>query len=76
MKTLRVKRETVTVVESRKPDLGQPPNIRFSNWRRYEDRQTKNVVLLMTGCPGDVGRHETCGVPQHGYRYEIILPTE
>jgi len=74
MTTLRVVRDTVTAIESRDPAQGQPPNIRFSNWRRYEDRQTKNIVLFMTGCPGNVGRHETCGVPPHSFRYEIILP--
>lgn len=74
MTTLRVMPETVTVIETRDVAAGQPANIRFSNWRRYEDRETRNIVLVMTGCPNDVGRYETCGVPPHCYRYEITLP--
>jgi len=74
MVTLRVLPETVTVIESRNLAEGQPENIRFSNWQRYEDRETKNIILVMTGCPGDVGRSETCAVPPHSYRYEIVLP--
>jgi hypothetical protein len=70
--TLQVIRDSITVIETRRPD--QPGTIRFSNWWRYEDRETKNPVLLMTGCPGDVGRHETCAVSPHCYRYDIILP--
>ncbi len=69
--TLRVIRDSITVIEARRPD--QPETIRFSNWWRYEDRETHNPVLLMTGCPGNVGRHETCGVPPHCYRYDIDL---
>lgn len=72
--SLRVKPETMTVIETRDVAAGQPENIRFSNWRRYEDRENGHIVLLMTACPGDVGRHETCGVPPHSYRYEITLP--
>ncbi len=72
--TFRVMRDTVTVIEERDPDLGQPETIRFSNWRRYEDRKTGDIVLLMTACPGDVGRFEECGVPPHSYRYDITVP--
>ncbi len=72
--SLRVRPETVTTIETRDIAAGQPETIRFSNWRRYEDRVTGNPVLLMTACPGNVGRHETCGVPPHSYRYELILP--
>ena len=74
LQTLRIIPETVTVIETRDAAAGQPETIRFSNWTRYEDRATQNTVLFMTGCPGDVGRHETCGVPPHCYRYDIILP--
>jgi hypothetical protein len=73
--SLAVIPETVTVIETRDAAAGQPESIRFSNWRRYEDRETGAVVLLMSGCPGDVGRHETCGVPPHAYRYDIELPS-
>ena len=72
--TLRIRRDTVTVIETRNEAEGQPETIRFSNWARYEDRETGNLILLMTGCPGNVGRHETCGVPPHNFRYEIELP--
>jgi hypothetical protein len=71
IETLRVIRDSITVIETRQPD--QPETIRFSNWWRYEDRETQNPVLLMTGCPGNVGRHEACAVPPHSYRYEIGL---
>ena len=72
MDSLRLIPETVTAIETRDARAGQPETIRFSNWRRYEDRETGHIVLLMTGCPGDVGRHETCGVPPHSYRYEVV----
>ncbi len=71
--TLRVIRASVTIIEQRDAAAGQPETIRFSNWRRYDDRETGRPVLYMTGCPGDVGRHETCGVPPHSYRYDLIL---
>ncbi len=73
-KTLRIVRDSVTIIEQRSAKQGQPDTIRFSNWRRYEDRETGNIVLLMTACPGDVGRFEECGVPPHSYRYDIVLP--
>jgi hypothetical protein len=74
--TLRLKRQTLTTIVSRDESQGQPETIRFSNWARYEDRKTKNLILFLTGCPGNEGRHEACGVPPHSYRYEIELPTE
>jgi hypothetical protein len=74
MAALRVLPETVMVKETRPSAAGQPENIRFSNWRRYEDRVTKNIILVMTGGPGDVGRSESCEVPPHSCRYEIVLP--
>ncbi|NLX04809.1 MAG: exo-alpha-sialidase [Phycisphaerae bacterium] len=70
--SLRVIRDSITVIESRRPD--QPEYIRFSNWARYEDRETGNLVMLMSENPGNVGRHEECGVEPHSYRYEIELP--
>jgi hypothetical protein len=72
--SLCVIRNTVTPIETRDVATGQPPNIRFSNWRRYEDRETGNMVLYMTACPGNVGRSAECGCPPHSYRYEIVLP--
>jgi hypothetical protein len=72
--TLGIIRDTVTVIETRDVDAGEPENIRFSNWRRYEDRENGNIVLLMTAGPGDVGRHPGCGCAPHSYRYDIVLP--
>jgi hypothetical protein len=70
--TLRVIRDSLTTIETRQPD--QLETIRFSNWRWYEDRETRDIVLFMTGCPGNQGRHEACRVPPHSYRYDLILP--
>lgn len=72
--SMKLIRDTVTVIESRDIKAGQPENIRFSNWGRYEDRENGNMVLFMAACPGDVGRSEECGCPPHSYRYEIIMP--
>jgi len=72
--TLRVRRDTVTVIEG----FAQPPekwdDCWYSNWVWYEDRQTKNLVLFMTGNPGDQGRHDRCNVPPHSFRYELDPP--
>ena len=72
--TLTIKKDTVTIIEPQDESLNQPDNIRFSNFRWYEDRETQNIVLHMT--PG----HDGSGWPQ-GYRpslcaycYEIELP--
>jgi len=71
-KSLRIIQCTVTPIETRSGD--QPPNIRFSNFRWYEDRETLDIVLLLTACPGDVGRSPTCGCPPQSFRYDIRLP--
>ncbi len=70
--TFRLKRQTLTTIETRDEQQGR--TIRFSNWARYEDRETKNLILFITGCPGNEGRHEACGVPPHSYRYEVEFP--
>jgi hypothetical protein len=70
--TLRLIRASVTVIEKRSGE--QPPNIRFSNFRCYEDRETRDLALFLTACPGDVGRSLTCGCPGTCYRYDIQLP--
>jgi len=70
--TFRIIRSSVTIIEQRQP--GQNDLVRFSNWRRYEDRKTGHVMLYMSACPGNEGRHENCHCPPHSYRYEIILP--
>ena len=73
MEGFRVLRDTVTVIDANETAGGKPAMIDFSNWRWYEDRETKDVVMVMTGCPGDKGRFEACGVPPHSYRYDITL---
>lgn len=73
-KTFGVIPETITVIEDRKPEQGEPENIRFSNWRWHEDRETKDIVLFMTACPGNDRRTPDCGCPMHSYRYDIHLP--
>ncbi len=72
--TIQIKRDTVTVIATRDIEAGEPETIRLSNWRRYEDRENGNIVLIMTACPGDVGRFEGGGCPPHSYRYDIVLP--
>lgn len=71
--TFRVMRDTVTVIDANAAGVEKGKEIDFSNWRWYEDRATKDVVLVMSGCPGDKGRSETCGVPPHSFRYDIDL---
>lgn len=71
-KTLCLVKNSVTPLETRSGD--QPLSIRFSNYRWYEDRETRNIVLFMTACPGDVGRSLTCGCPGQSFRYVIRLP--
>jgi hypothetical protein len=73
MATLRIIRESVTVIDTNDTSGGKLPMIDFSNWRWYEDRITGDIVMVMTGCPGDKGRSETCGVPPHSYRYDLTL---
>jgi len=73
-KTLRLKRETVTIIEEQNRGAGEPDNIRFSNFRWHEDRETKDIVLYMTACPGNAGRSPTCGCSPNAYRYDITLP--
>jgi len=66
--------ETVTIIENRKPQMGEPEDVRFSNFRWHEDRETKDIVLYMTACPGNRPRTPDCGCPMHSYRYDIHLP--
>lgn len=73
MGSFRVLKNTVTVIDANDTAGGREPTTDFSNFRWYEDRETKDIVLVMTGCPGDKGRSETCGVPPHSFRYDIAL---
>ena len=81
--TLRVIRESVTVIEQRQED--QQETIRFSNFAWHEDRETGNMIIYMAPAPGptgswaegnmkDTARSPGLGVPPHCYRYAIILP--
>jgi hypothetical protein len=73
-KTLRVIRDSVTVIEGQDLPQEKWDSSWYSNWVWYEDRETKNLVLFMTGNPGDQGRFDGCGVPPHSFKYEIELP--
>ena len=83
MDTLRVIRDSVTVIEQRQE--GQQETIRFSNFAWHEDWRTGNMILYMTPAPGptgtwaelnikDTARSPDIAVPPHCYRYEIVLP--
>ena len=67
--TFRVKKDTMTIIDQR----DEANNIRFSNWRYFEDRETGDLVLFMNpACPEAVKLGEDA-VP-HIYRYDIQLP--
>ncbi len=72
--TLRVIRDSVTVIDEREGD--EPEYIRFSNFRWYEDRETQDIALYMAHNAGDTGRSVGCGLDPHNYRYDIRLPKE
>ena len=70
-KTMSVKRETVSVIEKIHPEAH--PLMRYSNWLRFESRDTLNPVILMRPhmsefCP------VRYGIDLNSYRYEIELP--
>ena len=60
----RIRKDSVTIIEQQDKAAGQSDEIHFSNFSCYEDRETKNLVLFMTACPG---------IPPDAYRYEIEL---
>jgi len=65
--------ETETVIEDRQPRHSN--RIRFSNWRRIEDRETGNPVIYMTEARADAIIPGTEGTFIYdSYRYEMILP--
>lgn len=67
--TFRIRKGTLTIIARNDKDAGQPDTTRFSNFRWYEDRETKDIVLYVTPC-GDDGS----SVQSHSYRYNIQLP--
>ena len=65
--------ETETVIEDRQPH--HPDVVRFSNWRRFEDRETGNPVIYMTEARADAILPGSDGViTRDAYRYEMHLP--
>jgi len=73
--TFCVKPDAITIIEDRKPRMGEPEDIRFSNFRWHEDRETRDIALFMTACPGNRPRTPDCGFPMHSFRYDIHLPS-
>lgn len=68
--TLSLKRNTVTVIEDKAPD--DSDHVRFSNFRVYEERHTKDLILLMTKsyCELQEGWQT---LPRPRFRYRICL---
>ena len=65
----RIKKSTMTIIDQQPLER----NIRYSNWRYYQDRRSGNVMLFMTpSCPETV--ELDAGLAPHAYRYEIELP--
>jgi len=69
--SLSLKRETVTAIEDKKPDDLQL--VRFSNFRVYEERGTKDFILLMTKCYCEF-QEGFPNLPYPSYRYRIHIP--
>ncbi len=70
-KSLSLKRDTVTIIKDRERD--DPEQVRFSNFRVYEERGTGDFVLLMTKCYSE----STPGfpnLPYPSYRYRLSAP--
>jgi hypothetical protein len=77
--TLRLKRDTLTVMEKLGPE--EPVHTCLSNWRTYQDRETKKLMLIMVRHPGrdDVDydpadRSQFPGVSRDVFCYEIEFP--
>jgi hypothetical protein len=69
--TLTLRRSTVTVIQDREPE--DPPLVRFSNFRVYEHRPTRDFILLMTKSYSELQEGHN-GLPHPTYRYRITLP--
>ncbi len=69
--TLRIKKNTLAIIEAKHPE--QYHLVRFSNFVRIEDRETKNLTLFM-----GLAMSEYCfvrrGYDYNYYRYEIEFP--
>ena len=69
--TLGIKKETVTIIEDKAPD--DPELVRFSNFQIYEDRKTKDFILLMMKSYSELTKN-WLKLPRPNYRYRISLP--
>jgi len=67
-KTRRLKRDTVSVIQDREP--GDDAWVRFSNFRVYEERGSRDLILLMRKSYCELAR---AGLPSPGYRYRIVV---
>ncbi len=67
--TFRIRKDTLTVIEQR----DEADNIRFSNWRYYQDRATGDLAVFMTPATPEAVKLSDDVLPQV-YRYDIVLP--
>lgn len=67
-KTLRLKRDTMTVIEDKAPE--DDKWVRFSNFRTYEERGSGDFIVLMTKSYCEFA---PAGLPTPAYRYRIKL---
>jgi hypothetical protein len=68
-KTLGIKRETVTVIQDRPAD--EPPLVRYSNFRVYEERGSHDFILLLTQAYSELEKNP---LRFPTYRYRIKVP--
>ena len=66
--TLCLKKDTVTIIEDKAPD--DTDWVRFSNFRVYEERGTKDIILLMMKCYCEL-QEDRLNMPCPAYRYRI-----
>lgn len=74
--TMRIRRDTMTIIEQRNEVAGEPELIRFSNFAWFEDRETGSVVLYLTPGSADSRPESVAGVIANSYRYDIRLPDQ
>ena len=68
---IAIKKETVTVIEDREP--GETHWVGFSNYRTYNDRETGEIIVLMTKAYSEL-QENRMKLPHPHYRYRIALP--
>ena len=69
-KTLGIKRDTVSVIQDKPP--GEHVLVRYSNFRVYEERGSKDFILLMTQSYSELAKGPGLSYPT--YRYRISVP--